>query len=133
MYSRHDDPRANKIVFCPQVDFPLQEGAKYASVLGVAAIEQNSKALPNSERSHWRAWCAEGRENQLSILIKAKTPKGEDWNITSSNCLDFVFEADKAVFQREVITSDHLSRHAKVNFLGDDQCQQQCKQRAQEK
>ena len=99
----------------PDVCVAFQGGAKYVSLTGTVAIDQDRDKIRELYDTAWKLWFPEGPEQSDICLIRFHPVLGEYWDNSGAEGLSFAWNAAKALVSGQGMDpSDDPAKHAET-------------------
>lgn len=113
--TKADSGKVDEVLEHPGVNISMQKDSSYLSVSGKAKVVNDQDQIEKLWEPSWKLWFKEGKTDPSIVLIKVDATQGEYWNFDTTDKLEFLFEAGKAVLKGDTV--DYKSGdHAKVKI-----------------
>ncbi len=73
-----------------------QDGSKFLSLIGRAAVYQNSKKAEELWKEGFKVWFPKGANDPMLVLVSFKLQNAEYWDNSGINKVKYAYEAAKA-------------------------------------
>lgn len=80
----------------PVVNVSLQDGSRYVSLSGTAALIQDRMLLEEMWQEAWRVWFPKGKDDPDIALLRVRTTGGEYWDNSGQQGLKSLLDAGRA-------------------------------------
>lgn len=113
--TKADSGKVDEVLEHPGVNIAMQKNSAYLSVSGKAEVVNDQDRIEELWEPSWQLWFEEGKEDPSIVLIKVDATQGEYWNFDTTDKLEFLFEAGKAVLKGDSVNYES-GDHAKVRI-----------------
>jgi general stress protein 26 len=101
----------------PEVVLTFQRGARYLSLTGSAAASTDPKDLARCWQEAFRLWFPEGKSSADAAVIRVEPLEAEYWDQTGLEGIRLLFQAARALIQREPLASKTVGKHGHVHLV----------------
>ena len=109
------DEKADEIAADARCCVTLQDGRRFVSITGEAALDQSEDRIGLYYEKSWEMWFPEGESDPTIALIDIEPEAAEYWDGSGWNRVRFAIDTAKAAMGDEAIKGDSID-HASLRM-----------------